>query len=180
MGFTTKSDFTFKHTEKADEPVYNSPAELKADLDSQAIELKDYINDTLTIEVEDLVETAKNEKKLYKVAGFDATTAVSSPSDETLDLEIPLGITADHCFYTITGIISGGGTINALKLASEGTTGDSGYKFNIESGAFNTNSDKWVLSRVFIDGDNLVVRWARSGDPSTMVIKIAWDIRAYG
>lgn len=48
MALTRPNDFTFKHVNQIDDPVYNSTADLKTDLDSQAKYLRDYLISLLT------------------------------------------------------------------------------------------------------------------------------------
>lgn len=52
MAFTRKTDFAFKHTAQTDEPTFSSTTQLKTYLDSQAKELRDYLNDVLLSELE--------------------------------------------------------------------------------------------------------------------------------
>jgi hypothetical protein len=57
MALTKKADYAFKHTAQIDEPAFSTTADLKTALDSQAVELRTYLNDTLTVESEALFAT---------------------------------------------------------------------------------------------------------------------------
>lgn len=59
MAFTEKDDFVFKHSDQADTPVFGTTALLKAALDSQAVEIRTYINDVLLVELEASGASAK-------------------------------------------------------------------------------------------------------------------------
>jgi microcystin-dependent protein len=50
--FTDKADYTFKHTSQTDEPAFVSPTVCKTNLDSQAVELRTYLNSTLIPELQ--------------------------------------------------------------------------------------------------------------------------------
>ncbi len=62
-------DFSFKHTEQADKPNVSADT-MKANFDSQAVEIRDYINSTLKTEVDAKVSTTD----LTNLAGAGRTT----------------------------------------------------------------------------------------------------------
>ena len=94
--FTRKDDFEFKHIDQLDEPVFSDTTELKTNLDSQAVELRTYTNDTLLEELEanDAPETSgANKIGLYSTFGDNVQDAIdaieaagtgSVPPDETI------------------------------------------------------------------------------------------------
>lgn len=57
MALTKKADYAFKHASQIDEPAFATTALLKTALDSQAVEIRTYLNDTLTVESEALFAT---------------------------------------------------------------------------------------------------------------------------
>lgn len=76
MAFTQKTDFVFKHVNQPGTELTGDLATVKANLDSQAKELRDYVNDTLLVEMASVTDGASGADKMgaTPIAGLTGST----------------------------------------------------------------------------------------------------------